>query len=167
MQRRLARHAWLQLDGCAHGSSIAWHLMPSFVSVTVCNAAALGMSRLASTRWLRTCDGSSITWHVMPSFISVTACNAAALGTSACLTSNQWLRTWQQHNLAMDALLQNQWPGLPISCQPRAWPESPSAPAWTGLDVDACWVNIHTLVDWLQFQASWIQQQQHRLARHA
>ena len=25
----------------------------------------------------------------------------------------------------------------------RTWPEAPSAPAWTGLDADACWVNIH------------------------
>ena len=76
MQRRSARHALLQLNGCAYVSSIAW--------------------------------------HVMPGFISVTACNAAALGTS-CLASTQWLHTWQQHNLARDALLQNQWPGLRIS----------------------------------------------------
>ena len=38
------------------------------------------------------------------------------VGTS-CLASTQWLHTWQQHNLARDALLQNQWPGLRISRQ--------------------------------------------------
>ena len=25
------------------------------------------------------------------------------------------------------------------------WPEAPFAPAWTGSEVNACWVNIHTL----------------------
>ena len=98
MQRCLARHAWLQLNGCAHGSSITWHVMPSFVSVTACNAAAPGTSCLVSTQWLHTwqqhrlarhaklrisyymqCSGA---WHIMPGFSSMAA-----------------LHTWQQHRI--------------------------------------------------------------------
>ena len=111
MQRRLARHAWLQLNGCAHGSSITWHVMPSFVSVTACNAAAPGTSCLVSTQWLHTwqqhhlarhaklrisyCMQCSGAWHVMPSVNSMAAHMAAAsLGTS-CQASYQLLHAMQ------------------------------------------------------------------------
>jgi hypothetical protein len=121
MQHRLACHVSLQINGCTRGSSIAWHVMPRFVSITACDAASLGMSCLASNQWLCTWQqhrlahhaslqlngctrGSSIAWHVMPRFVSVTACNAESLGMS-CLASTQWLCTWQQHRLARYASL--------------------------------------------------------------
>ena len=135
MQHRLACHASLQINGCAHGSSIAWHVMPRFNSMAAHVAAAsLGTSCLALYQLLHAMQnrlapyvshqlngcahGSSIAWHVMPRFVSVLhvmqhrlACHAllqingksmavhmaaALLGTS-CLASTQWLHTWQQH----------------------------------------------------------------------
>ena len=52
-QHRLARHASLQLNGCTRGSSIAWHVMPSFNSMAAHMAAAsLGTSCQASYQLL-------------------------------------------------------------------------------------------------------------------
>ena len=128
-QHRLARHASLCISYCMQ-CRIAWHLMSRINSMAVHMAAAsLGTLCLASYQLLHVMQhrlachaslqingcahGSSIAWHVMPRFNSMAAHVAAA----SCHASTQCRRTWQQHNLALDALLQNQWPGLRISRQ--------------------------------------------------
>tara|TARA_B110000046_G_scaffold2379_1_gene2597 strand:+ start:167 stop:649 length:483 start_codon:yes stop_codon:yes gene_type:complete len=139
----LARDTSLRINGCTHGGSIAWHMVPRSNQLLHAIQHRLARDALLQNQWLHAWQqrclardaslringcthGGSIAWHMVP-------------------RSNQLLHA-MQHRLALDASLQNQWPRLRIK-PTRAWPEAPSAPAWTGLDADACWVNIHALLD--------------------
>ena len=87
MQGSIAWH-WMprfRINGCAHGSRIAWLVMPRFESMAARMAAACRLAHGASLE-------------------PVAACNAASLGTNALL-QDQWLRTWQRRCLARDASL--------------------------------------------------------------
>ena len=90
---------YFRINGCAHGSRIAWLVTPRFESMAARMAAAsLGTWCLARIRYCMQCSiawhwmpcfringyahGSRIPWLVMPRFESMAACMAAAsLGT--------------------------------------------------------------------------------------
>jgi hypothetical protein len=127
MQCSIAWH-WMprfRINGCAHGSSVAWLATPRFESMAARMAAAsLGTWRLARISCCMQCSiawhwmprdrtkgcahGSSVAWFMMPRFKSMAARMAAASPGTWCLASlNQELHA-MQHRLALDALLQNQ-----------------------------------------------------------
>jgi hypothetical protein len=100
MQCSIAWHGMprFRIDGCAHGSSMAWLVMPRFESGAARMASAsLGTWCLARIRcrmqrsiaWhgmprirINGCtQGSGVAWLVMPRFASMAARMAAALGT--------------------------------------------------------------------------------------
>ena len=127
MQCSIAWHGMprFRIDGCAHGSSMAWLVMPRFESGAARMASAsLGTWCLARIRcrmqrsiaWhgmprirINGCtQGSGVAWLVMPRFASMAARMAAALGTWWVPRSNQLLHA-MQHRLALDASHQNRW----------------------------------------------------------
>ena len=71
-QHCLARSTSLHINGCAHCGSIAWHMVPRFVSGAACIAASLGTGRFASNQWLHMHHLTAAhkvavyAWHVMP-----------------------------------------------------------------------------------------------------
>jgi hypothetical protein len=117
----VARDVSLRIDGCAHGGSIAWHMVPS--SNRLLHAMQHRLARDASlqNQWLRTWQqdclafdaslringcthGGSIAWHMVPCSNQILHAMQHRLARDALL-QNQWLRTWQQDSVARDASL--------------------------------------------------------------
>ena len=97
----MARDASLRSNGCTHGRSIAWHVMPHFES-TAAHLAAAGITWLVMPHFesmAARMAAAEITWLVMPRSESMAARTAAASLGMWCLAPNQRLHTWQQHLL--------------------------------------------------------------------
>ena len=107
MQCSIAGHVKprFKVNGCAHGSSIAWHGMPHVKPMAVCMAAAsLGTGCLASTQSMTAGLAAATlgTWCL--ALYQLLQARQHRLAHDVSL-SHQGLRTWRQHRLARDASL--------------------------------------------------------------
>ena len=104
-QCRLACDASLRINGCAHGGSIAWHMVPSLnqlLHANQCSIAWHGMPRFR----VDSCEhGSGVAWLAMLRFESMAAHMAAASLSTQCLASNLQRHAWRQYCLAHGASL--------------------------------------------------------------
>jgi hypothetical protein len=120
-QCRLACDASLRINGCAHGGSIAWHMVPSSIQLLHTMQHRVALDASLQNRWLRTWQqrclardallpingcthGGNIAWYMVPSLNQLLHAMQHRLTLDASL-QNQRLRTWRQHCLAHDASL--------------------------------------------------------------
>jgi hypothetical protein len=115
----VARDASLRINGCTHGGSIAWHMVPSSNQLLHTMQHRVALDASLQNQWLRTwqqrCSardallpingcthGGNIAWYMVPSLNQLLHAMQHRLALDASL-QNQRLRIWRQRCLAHDA----------------------------------------------------------------
>ena len=114
----MARDASFRINGCTHGGSFAWHMVPCSNQLLHAMQHCLARDASLQNQWLHTWQrrclardaslringgthGCSTAWHMVPSSNQLLHAMQHRLAWDASL-QNQWLRTWQQDCLARD-----------------------------------------------------------------